>query len=415
MSILTSNYAKSAKSLTSTEYTWLLPDGVVDLLATEAVKQETLRYQLMQILSTHGYELINPPMIEYTESLLNHASEDLKRQTFKIIDQLTGRLMGIRADITPQIARIDAHICEIDKIARYCYTGHVIYTLPKGLFGSRTPLQLGAEIFGTDSLSADIELLDVVFKLLASTDLVAQSHIDIGHVAIFQTMSQLANLSNEQQEQLTELYANKALPELKQVCQRLADVGCELAHDFYVLGEAGNDLTKLNQQLSATVKQHPIIQQALTDLLTLVTYLQTTWQCNISIDVTELQGYHYYTGMTFNVFVNNESLPIIWGGRYINPHSPQDNVRHGTGFSCDLTRWQNHILPPQQNLTLVPYSVADSILSNPTHTDYFNLRQTIQQLREAGQAVVVALSEQDKPVATHILVKQGETWEQTPI
>lgn len=408
MSVLT-----PTKTFTNTEYTWLLPDGVADLMADEAIKQEALRYQLTQILLSYGYELISPPIIEYTESLLNHASEDLKRQTFKIIDQLTGRLMGVRADITPQIARIDAHMCEADKIARYCYTGHVIYTLPKGLFGSRTPLQLGAEIFGSESIDADIELLDVLFTLLSSTDLVNDCHIDIGHVSIFRTLCQLANLSIDLQEKLMELYRNKALPELKQVCQYLAETGCEFANDFYVLVEAGNDLSKLNQQLSAKVKQHPIIQQALTDLSTLATYLQTTWQCNISVDVTELQGYHYYQGMIFNVFINNESLPIIWGGRYINPHSPQDTIRSGTGFSCDLTRWQNHIATKKRNLTLVPFTTANTILKNPHHADYKELQQTIERLRQQGEAVIIPLSEQDNPRhVTHILVKQQHQWEQ---
>ncbi|MER1973998.1 MAG: ATP phosphoribosyltransferase regulatory subunit, partial [Psychrobacter alimentarius] len=139
---------------------WLLPDGVVDVLFEDAHKQEVLRHRLTQQLITHGYQLVNPPMIEFTESLLSDASEDLKRQTFKIIDQLTGRLMGVRADITPQILRIDAHWGGTG-IARYCYAGDVIHTLPSGLFGSRTPLQLGAEIFGCASLAADIELVDV--------------------------------------------------------------------------------------------------------------------------------------------------------------------------------------------------------------------------------------------------------------
>ncbi|WP_372845395.1 ATP phosphoribosyltransferase regulatory subunit, partial [Psychrobacter sp.] len=141
---------------------WLLPDGVVDVLFEDAHKQEVLRHQLIQQLISHGYQLVNPPMIEFTESLLSGASEDLKRQTFKIIDQLTGRLMGIRADITPQILRIDAHHGG-DGVARYCYAGDVIHTLPSGLFGSRTPLQLGAEIFGCESITADIELIDVLF------------------------------------------------------------------------------------------------------------------------------------------------------------------------------------------------------------------------------------------------------------
>ena len=170
---------------------WLLPDGVADVLFEDAQKQEVLRYQLTQQLITHGYQLVCPPMIEFTESLLSEASEDLKRQTFKIIDQITGRLMGLRADITPQILRIDAHHGG-EGIARYCYAGHVIHTLPSGLFGSRIPLQLGAEIFGCTSLSADIELIDILFSMINSLNMSAALHIDLGHVAIFKRLTVLA-------------------------------------------------------------------------------------------------------------------------------------------------------------------------------------------------------------------------------
>ncbi|MFT5120865.1 MAG: ATP phosphoribosyltransferase regulatory subunit, partial [Psychrobacter glaciei] len=186
---------------------WLLPDGVVDVLFEDAQKQEVLRHKLTQQLITHGYQLVNPPMIEFTESLLSDASEDLKRQTFKIIDQLTGRLMGVRADITPQILRIDAHHGGTG-IARYCYAGDVIHTLPSGLFGSRTPLQLGAEIFGCGELAADIELIDVLFSMVNSLDMSATLHIDLGHVAIFKRLAELAELPAHDTQQLMNLYAN---------------------------------------------------------------------------------------------------------------------------------------------------------------------------------------------------------------
>ena len=199
---------------------WLLPDGVTDVLFDDAHKQEALRHTLITQLMTHGYQLVSPPLIEYTESLLSNASEDLKRQTFKIIDQVTGRLMGVRADITPQILRIDAHWGG-SGIARYCYVGDVIHTLPSGLFGSRTPLQLGAEIFGCASLAADIELVDVLFSLLNTLNMNATLHLDLGHVGLFKRLAEIAELSDIHIEQLMHLYANKNLPELKQVCRLL--------------------------------------------------------------------------------------------------------------------------------------------------------------------------------------------------
>lgn len=404
----------SQQNTFSQHNSWLLPDGVVDLMSNEAIKQEALRYQLTQILISHGYELISPPMIEYTESLLGHASEDVKRQTFKIIDQLTGRLMGVRADITPQIARIDArlHKKNTSSIARYCYAGHVIYTMSKGLFGSRTPLQLGAEIFGTDSLNSDIELLDILFTLLDSTDLVERSHIDIGHVAIFQTLCELAKLPTSLQEQLIELYANKALPELASLTTQMGEFG-EFAQDFYVLCEAGNDLDKLKNQLSQAAQAHPKIAQALNDLTQLINHLKNQWHANVSVDVTGL-GYHYHTGLVFNVFVDNEPLPMIRGGRFSNHFVAQnhtDAVRSGVGFSCELNRWQNHIEVHDKPLTVVPFELAQAIQQSGNVAQLEAMHNAINSLRHKGHRVVIGLDKDDQPHgSTHRLQFANEVW-----
>ncbi|ELA08358.1 ATP phosphoribosyltransferase regulatory subunit [Moraxella macacae 0408225] len=389
---------------------WLMPDGVEDLLSHQALKQENLRHDLLTILTAYGYELVSPPLIEFTESLLGHATEDLKRQTFKIIDQLTGRSMGVRADITPQIARIDANLQNRklpiqSTVARYCYAGHVVYTLPKGLFGSRMPLQLGAEIFGANGLSADLEILKLLLALLDHNQLTKRCHLDIGHVAIFQTLSQLADLPLYTKEQLIDLYNNKALPELEDFCQKLAKTS-PYAQDFYVLGEFSNDLAKLEEKLSTTAKSHPVIRQALDELSVLIAHLQN---CNIgiSVDISSLKGYHYHTGMVFNVYVANEPLPIVRGGRYVNPFAK--NLRQATGFSCDLTRWQQYIDNPKKMLTVVPF-LADTDLSDALLKQR---EQAIDALRQQGQAVIVALSEQDNTtLATHTLVYADGKWQQ---
>nr|WP_315042926.1 ATP phosphoribosyltransferase regulatory subunit [uncultured Moraxella sp.] len=400
-----------------TSDTWLLPDGVMDLLPTEAFKQENLRHELLNVLMTHGYEPISPPLIEYTESLLGHATEDLKRQTFKIIDQFTGRMMGVRADMTPQIARIDANMTQKfgTNVGRYCYTGHVVYTLPKGLFGSRIPLQLGAEIFGESGLNADLELLNVLLNLLKTGKIIDNCHIDIGHVAIFETLCQLANLPLALKEKFVTLYANKALPELQALCQDLANVDNEAiktyAHDFYILGQYANNLQQLFDNFSPNAKQNLTIKQAIDDLTQLVDFLATS-KMGISIDVSAVQGYHYHTGVVFNVYVANESLPIVRGGRFVNQYVSE--TRHATGFSCDLTRWQNHIESVKKSLVVVPFEFS-SMLADKNHQFYQSLNQTIQNLREQGVAVVVALSEQDQPKATHQLQWLNHSWQQVAI
>ncbi len=385
---------------------WLLPDGVVDVLFEDAHKQEVLRYQLTQQLIAHGYQLVNPPMIEFTESLLSDASEDLKRQTFKIIDQLTGRLMGLRADITPQILRIDAHHGGTG-IARYCYAGDVIHTLPSGLFGSRTPLQLGAEIFGCAALSADIELIDVLFTMVNTLNMSADLHIDLGHVAIFKRLAELAALADSDTEHLMNLYANKNLPELKRVCQALPMGG-----DFYALARFGHDIENLLAKLSATAQQDTQIADAIDELQRLKTHLQEQWQCPVSIDVTELSGYHYHTGIVFNGYINSETQPLVRGGRFDGMQSGSQLAGHqpreATGFSMDVSRLLAHTQLDAPIIVLVDYEA----LSTADNEQKQTLLQQVESLRQQGYRVTMPLNAEDRPVGiTHYLNFVDNGWQ----
>ena len=385
---------------------WLLPDGVVDVLFEDAHKQEVLRYQLTQQLITHGYQLVCPPMIEFTESLLSGASEDLKRQTFKIIDQLTGRLMGIRADITPQILRIDAHWGG-DSIARYCYAGDVIHTLPSGLFGSRTPLQIGAEIFGCASLTADIELVDVLFSMINSLNMSAALHVDLGHVAIFKRLAELAELSDSDTEQLMHLYANKNLPELKRVCQLLP-----MGADFYALARFGHDIENLLAKLSDSAQQDSEIVTAIDELQRLKTHLQEQWQCPVSIDVTELSGYHYHTGIVFNGYINSETQPLVRGGRFDGMQSSNQLTnnppREATGFSMDVSRLLAHTQLDAPIVVLVDYNVLNSSDNEQIQL----LLQQVVSLRQQGYRVTMPLSAEDRPAnMTHRLSFMDNQWQ----
>lgn len=381
---------------------WLLPDGVVDVLFEDAQKQEVLRHKLTQQLITHGYQLVNPPMFEFTESLLSDASEDLKRQTFKIIDQLTGRLMGVRADITPQILRIDAHHGGTG-IARYCYAGDVIHTLPSGLFGSRTPLQLGAEIFGCASLAADIELIDVLFTMLNSLNMSAALHIDLGHVAIFKRLAELAELPEHDTQQLMNLYANKNLPELKRVCQALP-----MGDDFYALARFGHDMAHLLAKLSATAQQDTQIATAVDELQRLTAHLQEQWQCPVSIDVTELSGYHYHTGIVFNGYINSETQPLVRGGRFDGMQSYSQQPREATGFSMDVSRLLAHTQLDAPSIVLVDYAA----LHNADKTQKQTLLQQVESLRQQGYRVTMPLDAQDSPAdVTHRLDFADNQWQ----
>lgn len=398
---------------------WLLPDGVSDLLSEEAQKQEWLRYRLTRLLVSRGYELICPPMIEFTESLLGNASEDLKRQTFKIIDQLSGRLMGVRADITPQILRIDAHLNKMgkaDKIARYCYAGHVIRTLPDGLFGSRTPLQLGAEIFGSNSLDADIELIDVLYCLIDNLDLKKHLHIDIGHVAIFARLKELAGLSDNDASVLMNLYANKALPELKNVCKDLP-----MGSDFYHLAVYGHDMTALKEALSDTATQDAAIIKAVGEVQTMARHIKETYQSNVSVDITEL-GYHYHTGIVFNAYFENESQAVVRGGRFNGesfdsasnaPTTIAQELpsRSATGFSLEVTRLQRFITLNESKLVLVSFADMQGVRNDDNAKLEEDLGNKISELRDLGHRVVRPLSADDIPNnVTHKLILEDGEW-----
>jgi len=380
---------------------WLLPDGVVDVLFEDAHKQEVLRHQLIEQLITHGYQLVCPPMLEFTESLLSDASEDLKRQTFKIIDQLTGRLMGVRADITPQILRIDAHHGGTG-IARYCYVGDVIHTLPSGLFGSRTPLQLGAEIFGCESLTADIELIDVLFTMVNNLNMSAALHIDLGHVAIFKRLAELAELPDNATERLMYLYANKNLPELKRVCRELP-----MGDDFYVLARFGHDIANLLAKLSDAAQQDSQIATAVDELQRLKFHLEDQWQCPVSIDVTELSGYHYHTGIVFNGYINSETQPLVRGGRFDGMQSQTQTLRAATGFSMDISRLLAHTQLDAPTIVLVDFGSLADATADETQT----LSVQVESLRQQGYHVTMPLNIDDRPHdVTHRLVMTDNQW-----
>ncbi len=380
---------------------WLLPDGVHDVLFADADKQQFLRHHLIEQLQSKGYELVTPPLIEFTESLLGNASEDLKRQTFKLIDQLTGRLMGLRADTTPQILRIDANYGG-KGINRYCYVGHTIHTLPTGLFGLRTPLQLGAEIFGTDAIRADFELLDVACALFDELHLTTNIHLDLGHVGIFARLAELAQLTDDNIEQLMQLYENKALPELQYLCQKLP-----MGEDFFTLAKYGHNLSTLQKKLTPKIISDSVILKAITELQQLFDYLQQQQNQNteknkidISIDVSDLSGYHYHTGMMFNMYLHGSSQPFIRGGRF-NGSLQADKERSAVGFSMDVTRLLPHF--HKQSATKVLVDFDDLTRANKQIKKA--MLDKVAELRAEGYRVIVPLSKDDKPNDVDVYLK----------
>lgn len=379
--------------------TWLLPDGVADVLPEQAQVIESLRRQALDFLAQRGYQLVYTPFIEYLESLssLSALNHDLDLVTFKIIDQISGRLLGVRADMTPQVARIDAHVRPLSGVARYCYAGTILHTKPQGLTASRAPLQLGAELFGHDGLDADLEMIDTMLGVLSVTGYQDNLHLDLGHVGLFRSLVSIAQLNKDQELALSELYQRKALPELKQYT---ADIN--YGSDFYELGRSSGDLTQLSQALSKDILDHPSFAQALDSLSNAVTQIKSRWpQINVGVDVVELRSYHYHTGLMFAVYAPNQAMPLAQGGRYDGIGEHFGRARAATGFSCDLYR-----------LVAGKYAQVEVIVA-PAGRER-DLLLAIAALRQQGHNVVQLLGQDQLDSvsqATHQLVNTEQGWQ----
>ncbi|ENV46773.1 ATP phosphoribosyltransferase regulatory subunit [Acinetobacter brisouii CIP 110357] len=378
--------------------TWLLPDGVADVLPEQAQVVEALRRKALDFLASRGYQLVYTPFIEYIESLssLSESNQDLDLATFKVIDQLSGRLLGVRADMTPQVARIDAHVRPVQGIARYCYAGTVLHTKPQGFNTSRAPLQIGAELFGHDSIDADVEMVDVMLNLLATADLIDGVHLDLGHVGLFRSLVKLAGLNKETEHQLSDLYQRKALPELAEFTQSI-----NFGSDFYALGRYSSDLDALQANLSPAVLTDAAFRQALEAVITTHAQIRARWEnLDIGIDVVELRSYHYHTGLMYAVYAPNRAAPLAQGGRYDGIGEHFGRARPATGFSCDL-----YALCAGQFKQVSTVVAPKGI--------YADLMKAIEQARAQGLSVIQLLGNDDLnsvPYATHQLVQVAGEW-----
>ncbi|MFH7764468.1 ATP phosphoribosyltransferase regulatory subunit [Acinetobacter sp. BSP-28] len=383
--------------------TWLLPDGVADVLPEQAQVIEALRREALDFLASRGYQLVYTPFIEYIESLssLSESNQDLDLATFKVIDQLSGRLLGVRADMTPQVARIDAHVHPVEGVARYCYAGTVLHTKPQGFNTTRAPLQLGAELFGSDSIDADVEMIDVMLSLLKTASFVDGIHLDLGHVGLFRSLVKHAGLSKSEESQLSDLYQRKALPELAEFTQEL-----KFGADFYALGRYSSDLDALEANLSAEIIADPAFKQAFDAVKTTRSEIQARWpDLHIGIDVVELRSYHYHTGLMYAVYAPNRAAPLAQGGRYDGIGEHFGRARPATGFSCDLYA-----------LSAGQFKQVQKVVA-PKGSDKA-LLDAIAAARAQGLSVIQLLGNDDLnsiPFATHQLVNKAGEWTVEPI
>ena len=306
---------------------WLLPEYVEDILPAEAMRIERLRRSMLDLFFAHKYQLVMPPLLEYMDSLLTGTGHDLELRTFKMVDQLSGKTMGVRADITPQVARIDAHLLNRKGVTRLCYCGSVLHTRPASPGATREPIQVGAEMYGSPGVEADLEiqkLLCEALKLARLRDL----RLDIGHVAVFRSIAQSAKVGPELERELFEALQKKDLPALETLSKKLNRTTKEalrLLPELYGGAEVLDEAEKRLPRLAEVAKA-----------LKTLRVLARRCPVPISFDLAELRGYHYHSGVVFDAYCAGVTGPVARGGRYDEVGKAFGRARPATGFSIDL-------------------------------------------------------------------------------
>lgn len=362
---------------------WLLPDGVEEILPAEAKPIEYLRRQLLDLYGAWGYDLVIPPLLEYTDSLLIGLGKDVDLLTFKVTDLLTGRTLGIRADITPQTARMDAHSFTRTGHNRLCYAGHVVYTRPKNPLATRTPIQAGVEFYGEPGIAADIEVVSLLIESLRLAGL-PRLHIDLGHVGIYRALARVAGFDEALEEEFFELLQRKAMTEIRDWVS--ARVSCpevaELLVELPLLAGDKSVLALARQRFGTLV---PEAVDAIDQLVAVATAVEQRYpEAVLYFDLGELRGYHYLTGLVFAAFAPGCGNPVASGGRYDHIGEVFGRARPATGFAVDITALgKSGILPPAATAGI-------AVVTNNDPAQW----EAIRQLRASGERVVCVFDAQ---------------------
>jgi ATP phosphoribosyltransferase regulatory subunit len=306
---------------------WLLPEYIEDILPAEAMRIERLRRSILDLFIKNKYELVIPPLLEYMDSLLTGTGHDLELRTFKVVDQLSGRMMGLRADITPQVARIDAHLLNRKGVTRLCYCGSVLHTRPASPGATREPIQIGAERYGDAGVEADLEILRLLCSALQLAR-VRNARIAIGHVAVFRSLARAAQAGPELEAQLFEALQRKDVPELRHLSRSL---GAKIRSAILLLPE----LYGGPEVLAAAQKKLPRLA-GLTGALATLRKLAKACKLPVSFDLAELRGYHYHSGVVLDAYCDGVAGAVARGGRYDEVGKAFGRARPATGFSIYL-------------------------------------------------------------------------------
>ncbi len=378
---------------------WLLPEHIADVLPSQARRIEELRRKLLDMARSYGCELVIPPLLEHLDSLLSGTGSDSEIKLFKLVDQLSGRSLGLRADTTPQVARIDAHLLNRRGVTRLCYCGPVAHTRPDGLNTSREPLQFGVEVYGHAGLEADLEVQDMALDALSRAGL-HEVVLDLGDARLLQGVLDGAGLSPAAEAALTSALASKDLAALAELA---APLPAQTRDALLALPGlyGGREVLALAAQ---RLPEHPLIRAALADLDWLATQLGAAHpEVRLGFDLADLQGYAYYTGTRFAAYAAGCADAVLRGGRYDEVGAAFGRRRPAVGFSLDL----------KTLVTLAPEVARRAAIRAPWGEDT-SLRQAVRRLREQGDTVVCVLPghehEVDEFDCDRELVREHTEW-----
>lgn len=383
---------------------WLLPEGIEELMPDEAARLEGIRRDLLDLFKTWGYQHVIPPLVEYLDTLLTGAGSELDLQTFKLTDQISGRTLGVRADMTPQVTRMVSHRFKGDAPVRLSYIGSILQAQGAKIEKSRSPMQVGAELYGCGDITADVEVIQLMLEMLAISG-VQDVYLDLGHVSIFRGLSKQAGLSEDQESALFEVLQRKAFDETKSLLssfeleQKWVDV-------FVCLLSLNGDVSVLEDAKKQLAIGDTSVQAALQDLQNIANGISRYYPAlPLYFDLAELRCYQYQTGVVFAAFTPGVGSEIARGGRYDNIGEVFGKPQPATGFSADL-KLLSRLSKQESN------SSKDIILAPDSSTDQSNdLYETIRNLRVSGKTVVQQLAgTASQPEHSAVIIKTDGKW-----
>lgn len=360
---------------------WLLPEGVDELLPPDAWALESMRRSMLDSYSRHGYELVSPPLVEFIESLLTGTGSKLELQTFKVTDQLSGRSLGIRSDITTQAARIDAHVLKNQDTSRLCYIDSVLHTRPEHTMTNRSPMQIGCELFGEAGLEADLEIVSLMLETLRLAE-VERVHIDFAHVGIYRGLMASAQLEVGVEDVVFDALSRKSIPELDTLARDYAAPVIEIVRDIAKLSGSIDSLDAVRESICSVPSLAS--ESTLEAVDTLRAFAKAVGErfpkIELGYDFCELRGYDYHTGVMFSAYTPDFGYALAKGGRYDSIGAEFGASRPATGFSADLktlVRLRNHDGCTQHSDSVVaPYGDSEALLS-----EIKRLRETVRVIQ----------------------------------